>query len=415
MNYKLLITSLILLLGLSLHSGSRTVYAVEDPLASPNNPFGIHILEEDDLEDAAALVNSSGGDWGYVTLVIRKDERDTKRWQKAFDRMRRLHLIPIVRIATRQQDSLWEKPAFDEVDGWVSFLNSLNWVVKNRYVIIGNEPNHASEWGDEINPGEYAAYLKTLSTRLKETSEDFFILPAGLDASAPNNREHMSEMLFLKKMLQADPDVFNYIDGWTSHSYPNPDFSGSEAATGQGTVRTFEWELSQLKNIGISKDFPVFITETGWAHAVDKQTNGYEYVENIGNKFKSAFLDAWNDKRIVAVTPFVLDYKEAPFDIFSWKKNDGGFYPFYYEVQKMKKPQGKPLQITSGKVVAILFPPVLKIGDEKYGLLFAKNTGQTIWQTNETIEIGEENKRFKIKPIFGEIEPERSGFFFFER
>ena len=91
-------------------TSSRQTYAIVDPLNAVNNPFGIHILDENDLEDAAKLVNSSGGDWGYVTLVIRKDERNPKRWQEVFDRMRNLHLIPIVRIATRQMDDGWEKP-----------------------------------------------------------------------------------------------------------------------------------------------------------------------------------------------------------------------------------------------------------------------------------------------------------------
>jgi len=63
---------------------STNIKAAENPLSVPNNSFGIHILDENDLEDAAKLVNSGGGDWGYVTFVIRSDERDSKRWQKVF-------------------------------------------------------------------------------------------------------------------------------------------------------------------------------------------------------------------------------------------------------------------------------------------------------------------------------------------
>ena len=41
-------------------------YAIVDPLAVPNNKYGIHILTDSkqDAEGAAGLVNSSGGDWG---------------------------------------------------------------------------------------------------------------------------------------------------------------------------------------------------------------------------------------------------------------------------------------------------------------------------------------------------------------
>jgi len=42
------------------------VSAIENPIARPNNFFGIHILDENDLDDAAKLINSSGGDWGYA-------------------------------------------------------------------------------------------------------------------------------------------------------------------------------------------------------------------------------------------------------------------------------------------------------------------------------------------------------------
>jgi hypothetical protein len=137
--------------------------AISDPLDVDNNVFGIHIADPAHLEDAASLVNSSGGDWGYVTFVIRENERDLKRWQDAFDEARKLHLIPIVRIATTQEEYGWKKFTLDDIDNWVFFLNSLNWVVQNRYVIIGNEPNHAYEWGDEINPIEYSRFLLEIS------------------------------------------------------------------------------------------------------------------------------------------------------------------------------------------------------------------------------------------------------------
>ena len=56
-------------------------FAIYDPTGVPNNSFGIHIANIQDLEDAAKLVNSSGGDWGYVTLVITEDNRTISLWQ----------------------------------------------------------------------------------------------------------------------------------------------------------------------------------------------------------------------------------------------------------------------------------------------------------------------------------------------
>jgi hypothetical protein len=357
-----------------------TSYAIFNPLETKNNYFGIHIADTTDLADAAKLVNSSGGDWGYITFVIRNDERDTKRWQEVFDNARRLHLIPIVRVATRFENGNWEKPNLDEIDGWVSFLSSLNWVIKNRYLVLGNEPNHAAEWGGEINPSEYAKYLSIFSQRLKKESEDFFILPAGFDASAPNSKISMEESLFLRKMLETDPGVFANIDGWTSHSYPNPGFSGFENAYGKGTVRTYEWELNYLKNLGVAKELPIFITETGWIHELDKENKVNTSIVKIGQKLQYSFTNVWNDKRIVAVTPFLLSYYDVPFDVFSWKDKNGKFYEFYNQIQSIPKTKGEPVQITRGQIEMAFVPTIVRLNKNFKGFILAKNIGQSIWE-----------------------------------
>ena len=88
------------------------IFATENPLETPNNKFGIHLAvpTDEDLEAAGQLANSSGGDWGYVTLVIQENDRNTEKWQGIFDRLRRLHLIPIIRLATGPQGDMWRKP-----------------------------------------------------------------------------------------------------------------------------------------------------------------------------------------------------------------------------------------------------------------------------------------------------------------
>jgi len=60
----------------------QPVQATYEPLSVPNNKYGIHIAEMTDLKDAAALVNSQNGDWGYVTLVIQDGDRNTGKWQE---------------------------------------------------------------------------------------------------------------------------------------------------------------------------------------------------------------------------------------------------------------------------------------------------------------------------------------------
>lgn len=323
---------------------ANSAYAIVDPFSVANNKYGIHVIDENDLNDAAILVNSSGGDWGYVTIVISDNERNQDRWQNTFSRMTSLHLIPIVRLATHLENEAWAKPKAGDIREWVNFLSTLHWPVKNRYIILFNEPNHAKEWGGRINPAEYAYILTQFSQSLKAASADFFILPAGLDASAPNGSLTMAEPDFLNQMLEAKPDFLSFIDGWTSHSYPNPGFSGKVTDIGRGTLSNFKWEMHLLKSKGQKNDFPIFITETGWVHTDGiSRISSYFSAEVISQFIKDADRTVWDDPRIAALTPFVLNYQAYPFSNFSWKKIGGdGFYSFYESYKSIPKKEGKP-------------------------------------------------------------------------
>lgn len=379
---------------------SKNASAIYDPLSVPNNKFGIHIISENDLGSAANLVNSSGGDWGYVTFVITEAERNIGRWQEVFNQARRLHLIPIVRIATKPEGDIWQKPEEDNIDSWVMFLNSLNWVIKNRYVVISNEPNHAKEWGGDVKPDEYATYLKSFSQKLRAASEDFFVLPAGFDASAPNSRGTMNETKFIQAMVKKEPDIFNYVDGWTSHSYPNPDFSGKADARGKGTVATYDWELGYLKSLGVTKTLPVFITETGWS-------NKNLTEDQIGEKLWFAFNNVWSDKRVVAVTPFILNYKDSLFEEFSWVKKDESFYSFYDKVKNLAKVKGVPTQEVKGKILAVFINPFLLAGSSFSGVVLTQNLGQSIWVSPE-VGIKDDNQIFEIETQeYDPVEPQK--------
>lgn len=389
--------------GFIFFASADNIRAIYNPLQVPNNHYGIHIANIQDLDDAANLVNTEGGDWGYVTLVIQKGERDPSRWQNVFDKMRRLHLIPIVRIATTPDGANWEKPKFEEIDSWISFLNSLNWVIKNRYVVIGNEVNLGREWGGEVNPEEYAMYLKFMAQNLKLSNPDFFVIPAGLDASLPTSKTSLDESLFIKRMIQKEPDMFDFIDGWASHSYPNPAFSGSEYAVGRKSIRTFEWELAYLKNLGVKKDLPVFITETGWT----KNT-----VDNLESRYKYAFENVWNDKRIVAVTPFILNYEFPPFDNFSWK-SDGFYDTLYASVQDLIKNTGRPIQNDIGTITRIFVPSIAITNSSFSGVIFVTNKGESIWSARE-IEVKDlgGNNLTVTNVSYNNLEPGSSGLIF---
>lgn len=355
------------------------VQAVYDPLSVPNNRFGMHIIDENDLDSAAKLVNSSGGDWGYVQLVIQEDDRNIEKWQNILNRMRVLHIIPLLRLATHVEGDHWVKPRENDIGSWVDFLDSLHWVSENRYIIVFNEPNHAKEWGNDINPAEYAHFLKEFFTRLKARSEDFFILPAGMDASASDGPDTQDESEYIKQMVDSDSSIFTYIDGWASHSYPNPNFSGSPEASGRGTIQTFRWELNLISN-WTNRSFPVFITETGWKHSQGRFPDGsYATPDTVANYYNEAFSSVWVDSRIAAVVPFLLNYQDVPFDHFSWRKfGSSDYYPMYSTVASLTKNAGAPKQHLSARIYTGNLPDRLIINSDYSIPVEIENTGQAI-------------------------------------
>lgn len=358
--------------------------AFYDPREIPNNIFGAHIVNHSDLEDLSNVTNVNGGDWGYVTIVITEAQRDKDVWQKFMDDCRRLRLIPIIRVATKFTDGNWEIPKQTEIGNWVTFFNSLNWVIENRYVVIGNEPNHSKEWGGKINPAEYSSYLKAFSQRLKDSNSDYFVLPAGFDQDAPNGKNTMDQKRYIDLMIKETPDVFNFVDGWNSHSYPNPAFSGATTAKGRRSVRGYEWELQLLKSYGLEKSLPIFITETGWVRS--KKNDDQKVADNL----KYAYEEIWmKDKNVVTVTPFILNYTEEPFYNFSWKNKDGSYFPIYQEMQSVQKLKGKPIQKISGEIIFSFLNPLMLKNTEHNGFMLVKNKGQAIWTQSESNVISE--------------------------
>jgi len=376
---------------------TTNVFALD--LTLPNNKFGIHLAvpNKEDIKKAAELVNSQGGKWGYVTVVIQENDRNFEKWQEVFDLFRRYKLIPIVRIATQPEGSNWKKPKIEDIDQWVSFLDHLNWVIRDRYMILFNEPNHATEWGGEINPKEYANISYEFAKKLKEKNKDFFIMLAGFDASAPSlYPNYEDEAHFISQMLFEKPELFSsdLISGWASHSYPNPAFLGSPYDRGRGTITNYQWELEYLKSIGIVKDLPVFITETGWPHNENLNKNNYPTPEITGENLKVAFQEVWlQDQRVIAVTPFVLSYETEPFAKFSWKKlNSNEYLSIFNIIKEVQKIQGEPQQLERGEIIQNL-PAEILVNSTYYFTINLYNFGQPIWDTKDDYKIDLDKKQ----------------------
>jgi hypothetical protein len=337
-NIRTNIVKLLLLLTLLtiISSNLGTAHASYNPLSVPNNKFGIHILFPEEVSDAAPLVNSSGGDWGYVTIPIQVSDKNVDKWQKFMDDCARRHLIPLVRLATTGDyfvKSSWSEPSKYDVLDFANFLNSLSWPTKNRYIIVFNEPNRGDEWGGTPNPTTYAQILDYAAQIFKRANPNFFVISAGLDNGASNiPGVAIDEYQFMQEMNEAVPGVFTEIDGFASHSYPNPGFSAPPSSYRMG-IDSFAYQNNLIEQL-TGKRLPVFITETGWTS--DKISDSTQ-----ANYYLDAFANYWSDSEVVAVTPFILRADSGPFVQFTFLKN-GSATAVYNSYKDMSKVKGQP-------------------------------------------------------------------------
>ncbi|HVZ12299.1 MAG TPA: hypothetical protein VG965_04690 [Patescibacteria group bacterium] len=352
--FKKIILTLVILLILFTHQS----FAIYDPTTRPNNIFGIHILDTQELDKAARLINSTGGDWGYVTIPIQYGDRDIEKWQNFMDDARRLHVIPILRIATEAyyaNTNVWSKPTDEDIIDFANFLNSLTWPTQNRYVLIFNEPNRFDEWGGTPpSPEEYADRVVFAVNVFKSQSPDFFMIAGGLDNASPNDHvKYLDNYAFLKRIAAYNPDFFKKIDGFASHSYPNPNFAQPPSVSGFESTSTYKHEMDIVDQYSGTKK-PVFITETGWNADVVPATT-------IASYLTISMIDIWGeDKRVVAVTPFILQSNGGAYDKFTFYKGDT-LTPYAATYQSLSKVKGDP-QLT------VIAPKQEILGNETPGI-----------------------------------------------
>lgn len=306
---------LAILLSIIIYLNSYSLLqAISDPLSVPNNKIGIHILFPDELETATKIINSDSGAWGYVTIPIQASDRNREKWQEFLNKCKEKKVIPIIRVATVPEGSNWAEPNNYDLVDFANFLGDLDWPVDNRYIIIFNEVNRSDEFGGYVSPERYADILTNAIDIFKNVSQNFFILPAGLDNAASNSKTSLNWRLYLERMFLRQPHIFEKIDGWTSHSYPNPDFSSRPDLSGSNKIDSFTSDLKFIRLFS-TKKLPVFITETGWS-------GKYLTEHQISIYYQYALSHHWSNENIVAITPFLLSAQDGPFKEFSFINSD---------------------------------------------------------------------------------------------
>ncbi len=286
-------------------------FRVNQAWALNSQVMGMHILHTTEIDQFRQVYTDE--EWRFVTIPLTLDDlQKQQEWQTFFNRAYQLKIIPVVRLATRFDPRInaWQIPSRKDITALASFLSNLDWHQDEKFIIVFNEVNHAAEWGGKIDPLLYSGVLKFTSDWFHSENKNYKILPAAMDLAANNGLETKEAFNYLESLYRIDQQIFDKIDYWNSHSYPNPDFAASPKKLGQNSISGFSYELNWLKN-KTGRDFQVFITETGWASSY--LTNYY-----LDDYYLYALQHIWIDKRVKAVTPFIMKGSPGPFASFSF-------------------------------------------------------------------------------------------------
>jgi hypothetical protein len=274
--------------------------------ADNGNKLGVHILETEELTQVSNLLP----DGGYITVPVRLDQLEERKWQKFFDEAYQFKFTPIIRLATIHNGRYWERPTKFDIVKFAGFFSKLDWRRDELVVAAFNEPNHAPEWGGKVDPDDYGERLDFLVNWFNTEPKKYLVLPAALDAAAVNSSSAMSLNLFLDSLLSKYPETITGLSGWNSHAYPNPGFSGKPTDLHKMSIRSYQYELDAIKK-RTGKDLSVYITETGWDQNKVR-------VKLIPQYFQLAYQKIWRpDNRVMAITPFLFNAQTMPFSAFS--------------------------------------------------------------------------------------------------
>jgi len=325
--------------------------------AYAKNTFGLHLTQTSDINSAYSIINSTNGDWGWATIVIRADQLDKNIWQEFFDNCRKYHIIPIIRIATTMENNYWKIPEISDIDNIANFLNSLNWPSQKQHVTLFNEVNHGQEWGSEVDVKNFVDIAIYAADKFKSLNPNFFVLTPGLDLAAPEKPPAFKNFEnFYNEIKLYNPSYFEKFDGLATHYYP------------QNNKKDFRYELKYFKN-----DIPVFITETGWKHQ-------RPYTCQASAVRTLAIIREYSQlPQVMAITPFIYNYPNPPFEHFSWLDKNEKLFPEYNILLNEPKGKNQVEQITKYKLEKYHLPIIMLINHEYTGQIYLKNTGQSIW------------------------------------
>jgi hypothetical protein len=319
-----------------------------------NNKYGVHTYSDlESIKKASEMVNSSGGDWGWVTIpynINNVNQDHIAYWDSVMTALCDAHLIPILQLFNDGKP-----PTESQTKAMAEFLTKIKWPTKQKFITAYSEVNASEYWGGKIDPEGYAQTLDLTINELKKRDPDFFNSSARTNPGFKTDLGVFTAYLdlpdYLDRMEKSVPGIFKKIDGWAAHTYPHPGYKGkpldetvpgeSEYEKGRNTMRSYQYDLRVMKDkFGIEP--PVFITETGWPHR-EGTTIHNEWLPalTVADYYKTLFEQLYmTDPRVIAVTPFVMQQKGV--DNFAFLDSKGKAYPQFETIKNLPKTAGRP-------------------------------------------------------------------------
>lgn len=327
---------LLALVLLSLLVGTAEAQPAPPGSSNGNNIVGLNLARLHQpryIWATSEIVNANGGSWGYVTVLLTREDRDSPlaahALQQLLDRCFEVRLQPIVRVATHfdEASGVWERPTDDEPVRWRALFEQVTWPNLVVWVVPANEPNLAREWGGRVDVDSYVHYQERFMEIFAD-SQRFKVVNAPLNLSNAHKPPEMVDAFeFLAELMSISPSLVEQLPAWASNSY-RVDGLGSGL---RFTHRGYETELE-----AVGREMPVIITESGVLHRKSE--------DDVARFFVDAYRDWQADKRVVAATPLFWDPDEDEHWMFTLAE-DGKVAttsPTYRALQGLPRVAGSP-------------------------------------------------------------------------
>ncbi|MCC7366912.1 MAG: hypothetical protein IT306_00725 [Chloroflexi bacterium] len=270
------------------------------PASGPgNNIVGLNIARLHQpryIWAAANVANANGGSWGYLTILLTREDRDYEMaghlFQQVLDRCYENRVQPIVRVGTRFDEAtgVWDRPNETDPPRWRDLFEQVTFPNRTVWIVPANEPNLGREWGGKVDVPSYVTYLNQFMAAFA-SSDRFKVVNAPLNLSNPHQLPIMQDAFdFLVEMMALDASIFERLPAWATNSYKVDGFGDGVRFTHRG----YELELEV-----IGRELPVIVTETGW---INRRSD-----EDIARFYAQAYKDWQADHRVIAATPLIWD------------------------------------------------------------------------------------------------------------